>query len=340
MDRDIILIGNPIAGGNAMKKIEKSVKIIKDRGFNVRLMLTGKKGDAELFAREISRNQSRNPTPPQPPLSKGVLIIAAGGDGTYNEVINGIACTDIPMAILSLGTTNVLARELNIPEDIDKALDIALSGRIQTVCLGRITARCQASGVKCQEFKMHDTRFRIQDSHASGIVHHASEDSSLITRHFLLMAGIGYDGETVYGISNKIKKYSGKGAYIWSGLKTLLSWNPDKLTFNIDGKLCEGYSAIVCNASKYAGNFKVAPDASLKDPLLYAFIMHGRRRLDIIRYVSGIITKRHLWFRDITYQQAEKIEIKGNAHIQIDGDYLGRTPAKIEVVPDALRLVY
>lgn len=322
MNRDIILIGNPIAGGNAMKKIEKSVKIIKDRGFNVRLMLTGKKGDAELFAREISRNQSQNPTPPQPPLGKGgieegVLIIAAGGDGTYNEVINGIACTDIPMAILSLGTTNVLARELNIPEDIDKALDIALSGRIQTVCLGRITL--------IQNIPPHPP---LTKGGAEG------------DRYFCLMAGIGYDGETVYGVSNKIKKYSGKGAYIWSGLKTLLSWNPDKLTFNIDGKLCEGYSAIVCNASKYAGNFKVAPNASLRDPFLYAFIMHGRRRLDIIRYVSGIITKRHLWFRDITYQQAEKIEIKGNAYIQIDGDYLGRTPAKIEVVPDALRLVY
>ena len=69
-----------------------------------------------------------------------LLIIAAGGDGTYNEVINGIACTNIPMAILPLGTTNVLAKELNIPEDVEKAVDIALNGKIHTICLGKITS--------------------------------------------------------------------------------------------------------------------------------------------------------------------------------------------------------
>ena len=297
MKQTIALIGNPIAGGAAARKIEKAAKIIKNRGFEIRSMLTEKKGDAESFAKEISRSKSQITDPRSLPL-----IIAAGGDGTYNEVINGIAGTDIPMAILPLGTTNVLAKELNISEDVDKAVDIALSGNSHKVCLGRITLS--------------------------------------ITRYFLLMAGIGYDGETVYRVNTKIKKYSGKGAYMWSGIKTLLSWNPDKLTFNIDGKVFEGYSAIICNASKYAGNFTAAPDAQLKEPSLYAFIMQGKRRSDMVRYVSGIIAKRHLKFSDITYLQAKNIEIKGNAHIQIDGDYLGKTPARIEIVPNALRLVY
>jgi YegS/Rv2252/BmrU family lipid kinase len=239
------------------------------------------------------------------------LIITAGGDGTYNEVINGIAHTDIPMAILPLGTTNVLAKELGISEDVKKALDIALRGRVQTVSLGKITAR-----------------------------HLTSEDSSLITRYFLLMAGIGYDGETVYGIKDEIKRYSGKGAYILSGLKTLLGWAPDKLTFAMNGKSCEGYSAIICKTSKYAGNFRIAPDADIKKNNFYAFIMHGGNRTDILKYVYGIVTGNHLKFRNITYQQAENIEVKGRAHVQIDGDYFGTTPARIEIVPDALRLVY
>ena len=210
------------------------------------------------------------------------------------------------MAILPLGTTNVLAKELNIPEDVEKAVDIALNGKIHTICLGKIT----------------------------------SNPPSLLTRHFLLMAGIGYDGETVYGIKKGLKKYSGKGAYILSGLKTLLRWAPDKLTFTMDGKSCEGYSAIICKTSKYAGNFRIAPDADINKNSLYAFIMHSRNRLDILRYISGILTKKHLKFKDITYQQAENIEVKGNAHIQIDGDYFGMTPARIEIAPDALRLVY
>lgn len=315
MRKKIILIGNPVAGRGAAGRIARAVDIIKSRGFNVRLMLTGKKGDAESFAKEIVQNSEN---PPLSPFAKGgqggILIIAAGGDGTYNEVINGIACTDIPMAILPLGTTNVLAKELDIPEVMEKALDIALGGKVQNVCLGKITLSAQVSGVSCQ--------------------------GSGITRYFLLMAGIGFDGEAVYGIKNRIKRYSGKGAYIWSGLKTFMLWNPDKLTFNIDNRGYDGYSAIICNAAKYAGHFKVAPDAKLQEPSLYAFIMQGRKRSDIVRYVSGIIRGNHLKLSDMTYRKAEKIEINGKACIQIDGDYLGKTPATIEIVPDALKLVY
>ena len=297
MKQNIFLIGNPAAGRKALRKINEAATIIKNRGHNIEMLLTGKREDAESFAREIVRKSEAN---------SSLLIIAAGGDGTYNEVINGIACTNIPMAILPLGTTNVLAKELNIPDDVEKGVDIALNGKIHTVCLGKIT----------------------------------SNPPSLITRYFLLMAGIGYDGETVYGIKKGLKKYSGKGAYILSGLKTLLRWAPDKLTFTMDGKSCEGYSAIICKTSKYAGNFRIAPDADINKNSLYAFIMHSRNRLDILRYISGILTKKHLKFKDITYQQAENIEVKGNAHIQIDGDYFGMTPARIEIVPDALRLVY
>jgi len=307
--RTIFLIGNPAAGRKALKKINEAAAIIKSRGYEVRVLLTAKRGDAESFAKEIAVNQPQNPTPPSsPPLSRGgsggVLIIAAGGDGTFNEVINGIVHTSIPMAILPLGTTNVLAQELGISDDVEKALDAALDGKAHNVCLGKITL------------------------------------SKNISRYFCLMAGIGYDAETVYGVKNEVKKYSGKGAYILSGLRTLTSWKPDKLTFSVNGKSSEGYSAIICKASKYAGNFRVAPDADLEKNNFYAFIMHGRKRSDIIKYVCGIVAGKRLKFKGITYEQAENIEVRGKAHVQIDGDYFGMTPAVIETVPDALRLVY
>jgi len=360
MKQTIFLIGNPAAGRNALRKINEAAAIIKNRGHDVRLLLTEKRGDAESFARQISWQSTVESHPPTvPPLLRGglkggysnseLLIIAAGGDGTYNEVINGIARTDIPMAILPLGTTNVLAKELNISEDVEKAVDIALNGKIHTVCLGKIIL---------SEYRIQDTGYKIHPPlsplNKGGIkggsscisessrtdMHLTSEDSSLITRYFLLMAGIGYDAETVYGIKNRLKKYSGKGAYILSGLKTLLGWAPDKLTFTMNGKSCKGYSAIICKTSKYGGNFRIAPDANIKNANFYAFIMHGKNRLDIFRYALGIFTKRHLKFRDITYQQIKNIDIEGNARIQIDGDYFGQSPARIEIAPDALRLVY
>jgi len=352
MKQTIFLIGNPAAGMNALKKINEAAAIIKNRGHDVKVLLTGKRGDAESFAREIVRKSEVRSQKPKiqdagykiqdnhascivhhasedselrTPNSE-LLIIAAGGDGTYNEVINGIACTDIPMAILPLGTTNVLAKELNMPDNIENALNIALRGKTQKVCLGRITLIPVYDPWEVRSLKTAENS--------------NTRHSSLLTRHFLLMAGIGYDGETVYGIKKGLKKYSGKGAYILSGLKTLMRWAPDKLTFTMNGKSCEGYSAIICKTSKYGGNFRIAPDADIKRNNLYAFIMHGKNRLDIFRYISGIITKRHLKFKDITYQQIKNMEITGNAHIQIDGDYFGMTPARIEIVPDALRLVY
>ncbi|MBA3071580.1 MAG: hypothetical protein FP829_05395, partial [Nitrospirae bacterium] len=150
MKQTIFLIGNPAAGMNALKKINEAAAIIKNRGHDVKVLLTGKRGDAESFAREIVRksevrsqkpkiqdagykiqdNHASEDSELRTPNSE-LLIIAAGGDGTYNEVINGIACTDIPMAILPLGTTNVLAKELNMPDNIEDALNIALRGKTQ-----------------------------------------------------------------------------------------------------------------------------------------------------------------------------------------------------------------
>jgi diacylglycerol kinase family enzyme len=319
MKRAIALIGNPIAGGGALKEIKKAEGILKDRGLDVRLMLTSKKGDAESFAKSISELQT--------PDSE-ILIISAGGDGTCNEVANGLIHSDIPMAILPLGTTSVLAKELNIPANTKKALNIALNGKIETAHLGRITLR-------------------------GGM------------RHFLLMAGVGFDGEAVFGVNENIKKYSGKGAYILSGIKVLLKYNPEPITINAQINQIEdiqsskfivqnyssfiahnqslkltGYTAIIGKASCYGGDFKITPDAGLTDPYLYVFLTHKKGRIDLIRYLSGILMRRPpLEFEDISYFRATQIEIEGSSHIQIDGDYAGTAPARIEVVPDALKLV-
>jgi diacylglycerol kinase (ATP) len=269
-------------------------RFLKSRGYKVDVFFTTHRGHAESIAREAL---DKSPS----------LIIAAGGDGTFNEVINGIAGSEAPMAILPLGTTNVLAKELGIPENVEGAMEIAVGRTPKTVSLGKIV-----------------------------ITRH----SSLVTRHFCLMAGLGFDGEAVFGINEAFKKFSGKGAYIYNGIKTLYKFDPGELTFDVDGKSYSGFSAIVGKASRYGGNFRVTPDARLTDPALYICIFKGKKRLDIFRYVVGVATGSHLGFKDVEYLKAEKIQIDGKAHIQLDGDYFGKTPAKIEVAPDLFRLVF
>jgi len=290
----IVLIANPAAKRASERKIQQAARLLRSAGHEVAIYLTEKRGDAENIARRAAGDNVP-------------LIIAAGGDGTFNEVINGIAYTDTEMAILPMGTTNVLAKELMVPEDVNGALRVALSGNAHRVSLGRIV---------------------LTDCPAP------------ITRYFSLMAGIGFDGEAVYLCDERVKRYSGKGAYIFAGLKTLMRYRPEPLSLSIDGKAYSGYSAIIGKASRYGGNLRITPDASLLKPELYICIMHGEKRSDILKYVMGILAGTHLKLKDITYLKSTFVEIKGNAQIQIDGDYLGRTPASVTVAPDALRLIF
>ncbi len=290
----IVLIINPAAKGMSEKKIGRACRFLESKGCKVEKAFTTRKGEATDIAKDAAEKAAS-------------LIIAAGGDGTINEVVNGVAGSEVPVAILPLGTTNVLAKELDIPEDVTDAMAIALERTPQVISLGKIEA---------------------------------VRPSSFVPRYFVLMAGIGYDGEAVFGINESLKKISGKGAYIFSGIKTLFNFDPEELLFTIDGKTYTGYSAIIGNAAKYGGQFKVTPHAKLTEPTLDVCIFKGRRSSDILRYVFGITTKSHLSFRDVEYIKTKSIEINGTAHIQIDGDYFGMTPAKIHVAPDALKLVF
>jgi YegS/Rv2252/BmrU family lipid kinase len=294
MKSSIILISNPVAKRTSERKIEAAYRLLKSRGYKVEIVSTKYKGHAEGLAIEVIK---RSPA----------LIIAAGGDGTFNEVINGIAGSEIPIAILPLGTTNVLAKELDIPENVEGAMEIAVSRTPKTISLGKITIARQ---------------------------------SSFVTRYFVLMAGIGFDGEAVFGINETIKKFSGKGSYIFSGIRTLYRFNPGELTLLINGKSYSGYSAVIGNTAKYGGHYKITPDARLTEPILYVCLFKGKNRLDILRYFFGVLTGSHLRFKDVEYLKAKIVEIQGNAHIQIDGDYFGMTPAKVEIVPDIVNLVF
>lgn len=287
----IFIIGNPIAGGGALKKIEKVQEILKKKEIPHEIILTKKQGDAEYFAKKIKEAQSDK-----------ILIIAAGGDGTYNEIINGLAYSQIPLAILPLGTTSVLAKELKIPNNLEKSIELALHGKVERIHIGKI---------KNKEKQ----------------------------RHFILMAGIGFDGFTVYNVNPRKKRYLRKVAYILSGIKTLFNYKPDELKIK-NGKSKKAYTAIICKASCYGGNFKIAPDIDLKSPTFSIFLSKTRSKIGIFLQILGVITGKHLKMKNTDYFHAESLKISGNAHVQIDGDYFGKAPVEINIVKNAINLVF
>jgi YegS/Rv2252/BmrU family lipid kinase len=285
------LVVNPAAGRNASKYIRQIESVLKVQSV-LKTFVTRKKGDACKYARRESG---------------GDRIIIAGGDGTINEVINGILSSDsavrrgVPLAVIPLGTANVLARELNIPEKIEDALNLALTGSEQVVSLGRINGR-----------------------------------------YFSLMAGIGFDGDTVAGVEGStIKNIAGKAAYIFSGINVLRKYAPPLITLRTPDHELSGYTAVIGNAHFYGGRFSITPRASITEPLLDICVFRGRTRMDMLRFVKGVLTQEHLGFENVSYLKTSEVEVssEGTVHVQIDGDYFGTLPAKIEVIKDAVSFV-
>lgn len=293
MNSSVIIIYNPAARRASVSEIDAARSFLASRGYTPEVLYTGKSGDAETFARQAARQNAH-------------LIIAAGGDGTINEVMNGMAFSEVPLAVIPLGTTNVLAREIYRDRRLDAVLERIVNGQPRHVSLGLIT--CNAAGIR-------------------------------LSRYFSLMAGIGFDGQTVRNVSLRLKKRTGPGAYVLSGLRALLSYAPEELSLSIDGREVQGYAAIVGNISRYGGDFKITPDARIDDPSLYVCVFQGKKRSDLLRYVFMMLFGRHIRARDVLYLRAEEITIGGSSAIQIDGDYLGTTPATITVARDVIRLI-
>lgn len=292
MKSSLIIIYNPAARRASRKKLEAARSFMEARGYAVTVVTTGKSGEAETLARQAV-------------LQKPQLIIAAGGDGTINEVMNGLAFSGVPLGILPLGTTNVLAREIYLKQDLPALLRTISTGRPRPISLGRITAR---------------------------------RNSTEQTRYFCLMAGIGFDGQTVRDVDLKLKRHTGPGAYVLSGLRTLLSYAPAELVFSLAGQSVRGYAAVLGNVSRYGGDFKVTPDARLEEPSLQACIFRGGKRRDLLRYVFLLLSGKQA--RDLLYLNAEELTISGKAPVQLDGDYFGETPATVTVARDAIRLIF
>lgn len=285
------IIANPAARKSTAKKVELASRLLGRAGWDAQIFWTEAGGHGAELARKAA-------------LGGAGLVVAAGGDGTFNEVMNGLAGGDVPMAILPIGTTNVLAKELHIPEDVEGAIRRITAGRPRQLYVGKMT---------------------FPDGAA---------------RKFFLMAGIGFDAEAVYSVNRTLKSLSGKAGYFVSGMKVLARWRPEPKRAAIDGREFRFTSLLVCKGARYGGYPKAAPDASLEAPGLRAVLMQGGKRRDIFRYAFGIITGRHTAYKDVLYLRCDKVDVSDDARVQADGDYIGKSPVTIETAKERVWFVF
>ncbi len=238
-------------------------------------------------------------------------IIAAGGDGTVNEVLNGIA--DSPgglerarLGLLPLGTVNVFARELGLPTRLEAAWETILKGKEMRIDLPKV--RFGAEG--------------------------AQQD-----RYFAQLAGAGLDARAVELVNWPLKKKIGPLAYIWAGLQAMAGPLPP-ITASGDGKSDKGQLILVGNGRLYGGDYRVFPQADLRDGLLEVCVFPRVCWLTLARCGPGLLLRGTLPKGATRTFQAARVTLSGSAQtpVEADGELIGHLPATFSIEPSMLRV--
>ena len=229
------------------------------------------------------------------------LIIVAAGDGTFNAVVNGLLPGSATLAVLPFGTSNVLAAEIGITS-IEDGIARIVDGKTQPLSVGLL------------EY----------------------EDTS---RRFVLMAGIGLDGAVVRDVRPIGKRLLKQGAYALSALGRALSWDAATFEAITSDSSVSCHTLIVCNASRYGGNFILSPGSSPFSAGLTAICITGNQRRTYLRLAYDLFRGNTVANRDLIRLPVTSIRIKGNKPIQIDGDFIGYGPAQLSALPGFARLI-
>lgn len=290
------LIYNPQAGklrGNSESILHRTTEALAHAtGFLAqppRMMPTVESGHATDLAREA--------------VAEGAdLVLALGGDGTINEVANGLARTSVPLGILPAGTANVLAMEIGLGSGLERAAARLAKSVPHRIALGRIAANGSGS------------------------------------RYFVLMAGVGLDAKIVQEVSSPLKEKIGKGAYWAAGLAQI----PKRLAqfdVKMNGSVQRSGFALASRVRNYGGDLEIASGASLLKDDFELVMFEGSNPLRYLGYMLAVAVKQVKKMPGVHTVRTKSFEIVNSAHLQVDGEYAGLEPAKIEIVPDALTLL-
>lgn len=290
------LIYNPFAGGLRRRShaLKSATALLADQGVPVEPIPTTGPGTAGDIARAAIEDGAD-------------LVLVAGGDGTINEVVNGMAHSEVPLGILPAGTANVLASELGAGKTMEKAAQALLGCTEERVALGLL-----------------------------------SKGSSVPPRYFLLMAGIGLDAEIVYDLNLALKDRLGKAAYWIAGLRKLGRRLPG-FSVEVAGSVFRAGFALVGRVRNYGGDLEIAPTISLFDDEFEIVLFEGDNSFRYLGYMVGVGCGRHPKMRGVTILRARRAMFLAPAdprvHVQVDGEYAGKLPARVEIVPRALTLL-
>ncbi|WP_430475079.1 diacylglycerol/lipid kinase family protein [Thalassospira lucentensis] len=291
----VTIIVNPKAGGFSRKRMDR---ILARLEMPVNIIETGFPGHARAIVRD---------------LSPGIPVFVAGGDGTINEVVNGLMDARtldraIPaMGIIPIGTANVLAHELQIKNSLQGIVDY-------------IHAQVEVD---------------VSPGMANGSA-------------FMLMAGAGPDAVTVANVSARLKTVLGKWAYVWQGVCTIMRPPDTMIDVKIGDDIHRTAGVIVTRARHYGGPYVLSPDAGLLTSKLVVVLLTSNRVGDLLRYAVCLVVGKLAQQPDVHVVSGTEMTLtcagaqdhKGaGMPLQIDGDLAGKLPCNVILAPHAIRLM-
>jgi len=240
------------------------------------------------------------------------LLVVVGGDGSVNEVANGLVGLGHPpeVAIVPRGTGWDFSRTFGVPRKIDEAVRVALEGDVRTLDLGRASYRAW--------------------------------DGSDATAAFANVASAGISGAIAKRANETTKALGGKASYLWAIFAVFSGWQASEVELEVDGERRNGlmFDVVVANGRFFGGGLQICPDAQPDDALFDVLTIGDVTKRDLVQSVPKMYRGTHLPHPKAELLRGAAVTVTSSTPlpIELDGEQPGTTPVTFEVVPGAFRL--
>jgi diacylglycerol kinase (ATP) len=295
---DALVIFNPTAGRARSLHtggLERARKVLARHGIETDLAPTDGPGSGPEIARRAVREQRQ-------------MVIVCGGDGTLNEVVNGLAGSAVPLALLPAGTANVFAKELGLPWNVERAASLIARSRPRRIALGHVAAADLGEG----------------------------------GRYFLSLAGAGPDGTMVKAVNKGLKDRTGTIAFWFEGIRQLAVYRFPWFRVRLGAETSEATLIVVGRTKHYGGPLQITTGADLYGNDFEVMLCTTDSRWKYLSYLPLLLAGRLRRARNVRFLRTTAMDCEpmdaGPVWVQVDGEPAGRLPARFRIVPDYLTL--